>query len=92
MDVEARARDDGEDGQDREARDELKPFARTSRSTQMLRGMRVERTSFAWELNALVKSLVAPVNHIHGRSAARRNTMYGSSPTSRENTTVKTNQ
>jgi hypothetical protein len=68
------------------------PFDSTIRFTQMVRGIVVERTSFASRRKARVLSDTDPVNHIHGSRAARRNTMYGSSPTSRRNTCVKTNQ
>ena len=39
-----------------------------------------------------VVSETAPLNHIHGSSPVSRKTMYGSCPTPRPNTTVKTNQ
>lgn len=68
------------------------PFDRSTRATQMLRGIVVERMSLVSLMNARVESETAPVNHIHGSRAVSRNTMYGSSPTSRWNTCVKTNQ
>ena len=43
-------------------------------------------------MNARVESETAPLNHIQGSSAVSRNTMYGSSPTPRPKTCVKTNQ
>ena len=51
------------------------PFDSTSRVTQMVRGIVVERMSFASRVNARVQSEIAPVNHIHGSRPARRNTM-----------------
>ena len=68
------------------------PLLSTMRLTQIDRGIAVERTSRASLLNARVKSETAALNHTHGRSAVMRNTMYGSSPTPRPNTWVKTNQ
>ena len=58
----------------------------------MVRGIIVERISFASRMYARVLSETAPLNHIHGSSAVSRNTMYGFSPTSRLKMTVKTNQ
>ena len=54
------------------------PFDSTMRVTQMVRGIFVDRTSFASFRNARVESETAPLNHIHGSSADSRNTMYGS--------------
>ena len=51
------------------------PFDSTRRATQMVRGMVVERTSFASRVKATVASDTAPVNHIQGRSPVRRKTM-----------------
>ena len=68
------------------------PFDRTSRLTQIVRGIFVDRMRRASRRNALVQSPIAPLNHIHGRSAQSRNTMYGRSPTVRSKTWVKTNQ
>ncbi len=68
------------------------PFESTMRFTQIVRGIFVERTSFASFRKARVESETAPVNHIHGSSADSRKTMYGSVPTGRSNTCVKTNQ
>ena len=68
------------------------PLLSTIRLTQIVRGIVVERTSCASLLKACVKSETAALNHIHGSSAVSRNTMYGSSPTVRWKTWVKTNQ
>ena len=68
------------------------PFESTSRLTQMVRGIFVDRMSFASRRNARVQSPTAPLNHIQGSSAASRNTMYGCSPTVRSKTRVNTNQ
>ena len=68
------------------------PFESTSRETQIVRGIVVERMSLASRVKARVQSEIAPVNHIQGRRPVSRNTMYGSSPTPRSNTWVKTNQ
>ncbi len=68
------------------------PLLNTMRFTQIVRGIAVERTSRASLLNARVKSETAALNHTHGRSAVIRNTMYGSCPTVRWKTWVKTNQ
>ena len=51
------------------------PFESTIRFTQIVRGIIVERTSFASFRNARVESETAPLNHIHGSSAESRNTM-----------------
>ena len=56
----------------------------------MVRGIVVDRISFASRAKATVLSEIAPVNHIHGRRPESRNTMYGSSPTLRWKTSVKT--
>ncbi len=68
------------------------PLLNTSRATQIVRGIVVDRISFASLVKARVASEIAPVNHIHGSSPASKNTMYGSWPTVRSNTCVKTNQ
>ena len=68
------------------------PLLSTMRLTQIERGIAVERTSRASLLNARVKSETAALNHTHGSSAVMRKTMYGSSPTPRPKTCVKTNQ
>ena len=68
------------------------PLLSTSRATQMVRGMVVERMSFASRVKARVASEIAPLNHIHDSSAVSRKRMYGSCPTSRPKTCVKTNQ
>ena len=68
------------------------PLLSTMRLTQIDRGIAVERTRRASLLNARVKSETAALNHTHGSSAVMRKTMYGSSPTPRPNTWVKTNQ
>jgi len=51
------------------------PFERMRRFTQMVRGILVERISFASRRKARVQSDTAPVNHIHGSRALSRNTM-----------------
>jgi hypothetical protein len=68
------------------------PFESTSRLTQMVRGIFVDRMRRASRRNARVQSPIAPLNHIHGRSAESRKTIYGCSPTVRSKTRVKTNQ
>ena len=68
------------------------PLLSTIRFTQIVRGIAVERTRRASLLNARVKSDTAALNQTHGRSAVMRNTMYGSCPTVRWKTCVKTNQ
>ncbi len=68
------------------------PLEATIRFTQIVRGIIVDRMSFASRMKALVLSETAPLNHIHGRRAASRKTMYGFSPTVRWKMTEKTNQ
>ena len=68
------------------------PLDRTRRATQIVRGMRVERMSFASLVKARVESEILPLNQVQGRSAVRRKMMYGSWPTPRWKITVKTNQ
>ena len=75
----------------REKRNSI-PLLRMIRVTQIERGMDVERTSRASFEKALVKSVTDALNQTHGRSAVMRKTMYGSVPTVRSNTCVKTNQ
>jgi len=62
------------------------PLESTRRFTQIVRGIRVDRMSFASRRKARVQSAIVPLNHIHGSSAERRKTMYGSSPTVRSKT------
>lgn len=68
------------------------PLLSTIRFTQIDRGMAVERTNRESFLKAFVKSETELLNHTQGSSALMRKMMYGSSPTSRLNTCVKTNQ
>ncbi len=68
------------------------PFDSTMRLTQIVRGIFVDRTSFASFKKARVESPTAPLNHIHGSSADSRNTMYGVWPALRSKTWVNTNQ
>ena len=75
----------------REKRNSI-PLLTTTRPTQIERGMAVDLTRRASLLKARVKSLTAELNHTHGSNAVIRKTMYGSCPTVRWKTWVKTNQ
>src|SRR6185437_13894789 len=70
-----------------------RPLEPTVFSTQISRGMFVDRTSRLSWTRARVVSVTVPLNHCQGSSPSTRNRMYGSSPAAlRTKTWVKTNQ